>query len=148
MEAEGRIRISLRPGAYLPSTAKAAHASSCSVVLQDVQTGLALRPQWGPETTSGQALALEALVHLPPHSVVLGDRNFGVAWAACQQHHAVLLRLTRKRAERLTGSSLEPGSTQEITWQPTRLDRCGGPYPAEAAVQGRLVCGSRSLHTV
>jgi putative transposase len=113
------------------------------VVLQDVQTGLALRPHWGPETTSEQALALEAIVHLPPEAVVIGDRNFGVfgvAWAACRQGHAVLLRLTRKRAEHLAGEPLEPSSIQDITWKPTRWDRCGRPYPREAAVQGRLLC--------
>ena len=53
------------------------------MVLQDVETGLALRPYWGPETVSEQALGREAMAHLPPQAVVLEDRNFGVfgvAW--------------------------------------------------------------------
>ncbi|HKU23965.1 MAG TPA: hypothetical protein VJQ54_00765 [Candidatus Sulfotelmatobacter sp.] len=55
------------------------------VVLQEVQTGLALRPHWGPMTESEQALALQAIPYLPATAVLLGDRNFGVfgvAWAA------------------------------------------------------------------
>ncbi len=113
------------------------------VVLQDVQTGLALRPHWGAETVSEQALALEAIAHLPPQAVVIGDRNFGVfgvAWAACQRGHAVLVRLTRVRAEHLAGGLLQASSGQNISWKPTRWDRCGRPYPPQAAVEGRLLC--------
>jgi hypothetical protein len=78
------------------------------VVLQDVQTGLALRPAWGPlngpHAVSEQDLAFQAISHLPPGALLIGDRNFGVfgvAWAAHQQAHPVLLRLTRARALKL-----------------------------------------------
>ena len=70
------------------------------VVLQDVQTGLALRPHGGPyrgpQAVSEQQLALEAIPHLPEQAVVLGDRNFGVfavAWAAAQHRRPALVRL-------------------------------------------------------
>jgi putative transposase len=112
------------------------------VVLQGVQTGLALRPQWGPDTISEQALGLQALAHLPPEAVVIGDRNFGVfgiAWTADQGGHAVLLRLTRQRAERLAGGRLTAGSDQNITWQPSRWDQCGHHAPG-AEIKGRLLC--------
>jgi putative transposase len=113
------------------------------VVLQEVQTGVASSPQWGPETVSEQALALRAIADLPAGAVLLGDRNFGVfgvAFAASQHGHAVVIRLTRVRAERLAGGSIEPGSDMKITWTPTRWDSCGGPYDSPAAVTGRLVC--------
>ncbi len=117
------------------------------VVLQDVQTGLALRPHWGPyqgpEAVSEQQLALEAIPHLPEQAVVLGDRNFGVfavAWAAAQHRRPALVRLTRLRAEALAGAPLTAPSEQTVCWRPTRLDRCGGPVPEQASVSGRLVC--------
>jgi hypothetical protein len=121
------------------------------VVLQDVQTGLALRPHWGPMTVSEQALALQAIPHLPSAAVLLGDRNFGVfgvAWAAHRRGHAVLLRLTQERAEHLAGGRLACPLDRSIHWRPTRWDRCGGPYPGAAAIQGRLVClpASYPLH--
>jgi hypothetical protein len=83
------------------------------VVLQDVQTGLALRPYWGPHhgphAVGEQALALQAIPELPEQAVVIGDRNFGVfaiAWAAAQHRRDVLVRLTRQRAEALAGEPL------------------------------------------
>jgi putative transposase len=117
------------------------------VVLQDVQTGLALRPYWGPHhgphAVGEQALALQAIPELPEQAVVIGDRNFGVfaiAWAAAQHRRDVLVRLTRQRAEALAGEPLTAPSERQLCWKPTRLDRCGGPFPEDAAVSGRLVC--------
>jgi hypothetical protein len=52
------------------------------VVLHDMESGLAEVPQWGPmfgaETVSEQQLAVQAMSQLPAHSVIVGDRNFGV----------------------------------------------------------------------
>jgi hypothetical protein len=117
------------------------------VVLQDVQTGLALAPHWGPhhgaKAVGEQELALEAIPALPEQAVVIGDRNFGVfviAWAAHQQRRDVLVRLTRQRAEALAGGPFTAAGERPVCWKPTRFDRCGGPFPKEAAVQGRLVC--------
>lgn len=117
------------------------------VVLQDVQTGIAICPHWGPETVSEQALGLRAIAGLPPGAVLIGDRNFGifgVAYAAGQHGHAVLIRLTKQRAEHLAGSSLQAGLDTKITWKPTRWDSCGGPYDSQATVTGRLLCISAS----
>ncbi|HET8635290.1 MAG TPA: IS4 family transposase [Acidobacteriaceae bacterium] len=117
------------------------------VVLQDVQTGVALRPHWGPhhgaQAVGEQELALQAIPELPEQAVVLGDRNFGVfaiAWAAAQHRREVLVRLTKQRAEALAGEALARPCQRNVCWKPTRFDRCGGPFPEHAAVAGRLVC--------
>lgn len=117
------------------------------VVLQDIQTGLALPPHWGPHhgpnAVSEQELAFQAIPDLPERAVVMGDRNFGVfaiAWAAAQQRSEVLVRLTRQRAEALAGGPLLAAGEWPVSWKPTRFDRCGGPFPAAATVEGRLVC--------
>ena len=113
------------------------------VVLQDAQTGLAVCPQWGPETVSEQELALRAIAALPAGAVLVGDRNFGVfgvASTASRHGHDVIVRLTKVRAERLAGGPLQPGCDKPLTWTPTRWDACGGPYAAQAAVRGRLLC--------
>src|SRR5690349_17388517 len=51
------------------------------VVLQDVETGMAEQPCWGPmygaEAVSEQHLAERALDPLPPGAIIIGDRNFG-----------------------------------------------------------------------
>jgi putative transposase len=88
-------------------------------------------------------LALAALPHLPAHSVLLGDRNFGIfaiAWTAAQFQYDVLLRLIRPHAEALLGRPLTAPCAQQVCWKPTRFDRCGGPFPEAAAVCGRMVC--------
>lgn len=117
------------------------------VVLQDVQSGLALRPHWGPHhgpaAVGEQELALAAMSHLPARSIVLGDRNFGIfamAWKATQLKHDVLLRLSRRHADALAGQPVTAPCEQKTSWKPTRFDRCGGPFPERAAVCGRMVC--------
>ena len=113
------------------------------VVLQDAQTGLALRPAWGPQAVSEQALAFQVIAHLPPGALLIGDRNFGVfgvAWAAHQRAHPVLLRLTSARALKLAKGPLSACQDRPIIWKPTRFDLCGGPHPEQAQLAGRLVC--------
>lgn len=113
------------------------------VVLQDVQTGLAVVPEWGPETESEQALALRAILHLPTGAVVIGDRNFGVFGVALAAHrwgHDVIVRLTKVRAERLAGKEVPLGADCQLIWKPSRWDTCGAPYESGAGVHGRLVC--------
>jgi hypothetical protein len=124
------------------------------VVLQDVQTGLALRPRWSPhhgsKAVSEQELALQAIPDLPAQAVVLGDRNFGVfviAWAAAQAKRDWLVRLTEQRATALAGGPLKAPSRQRVCWKPTRFDRVGGPFPDGAGVAGWLVCIKAELST-
>jgi DDE family transposase len=116
------------------------------VVLHDVETGLAQQPCWGPmygpEAVGEQELAQQAMDLLPPRSVVVGDRNFGIfsiAYAAQQRGLQVLLRLTDVRARKLVGPLSEPGD-HRLSWKASRWD--GGkhrPLPAEAALEGRLI---------
>lgn len=116
------------------------------VVVQDVATGLAERPCWGPqngpEAVSEQALADRALAALPTGSVVIGDRNFGVfsiAYACHLRGHPVIVRLTDKRAKALVGTIAAEG-TYPVEWRPSKFERRKLPHLSEnAAVPGRLI---------
>jgi len=117
------------------------------VVCQEVESGLALRPSWGPlfgsPATSEQKLAEEVLERLPEQAVVMGDRNvgvFSVAWAAQQHQKPMILRLTNARAQRLLRKPLTPGWEEAVVWQPSRDDRRAHPQiPAGASLPGRVV---------
>jgi hypothetical protein len=116
------------------------------VVMHDLQTGLAQQPCWGPvdgpQATSEQALAEQAIQALPADSVIVADRNFGifsVAYAAQNRHMAAVLRLTDVRARKLIGPISEPGE-YPVVWRASRWD--GGKrhrFSIEATVQGRLI---------
>jgi len=116
-------------------------------VAHDLDTGLAMRPQWGPlhgeQAVSEQGLLEQALDRLPSQAVVAGDANFGVfsvAYAAAQRGHPVVLRLTTARAQRLAGGPLRDGIHRRIQWRPTRDDRRSHPeLPVDACVVGRLI---------
>jgi len=117
------------------------------LVAHDLYTGMALRPQWGPlngdQAVSEQGLLDQAVGRLPDGSVVVGDANFGVfsvAYAATQQGHPVVLRLTSVRAQHLAGEPLRDGIDRLLQWWPTRDDRRNHPgWPGEAYVRGRLI---------
>lgn len=117
------------------------------LVAHDLETGLAMRPEWGAmhgsDAVSEQRLFELALNRLPGGSVVVGDSNFGVfsvAYVADKRSHPVLLRLTTARAQRLAGGSLEDGTDRPLVWKPSREDRRSHPYlPEDACVRGRLI---------
>jgi putative transposase len=117
------------------------------LVAHDLQSGLAMRPEWGPmygaRAVSEQRLFEISIQRLPLQSVVVGDANFGVfsvAYTTVQHDHDVLLRLTQQRAERLAGGPLQDGTDRQIAWKPSRDDRRSHPdLPAEACVRGRLI---------
>ena len=117
------------------------------LVAHDLQTGLALRPQWGPlngnQAVSEQQLLEGVIDRLPPASMVVGDANFGVfsvAYATTQRGHVALLRLTTARALHLAGGPLHDGMDRPITWKPSRDDRRRHPHlPKDACVYGRLL---------
>jgi hypothetical protein len=118
------------------------------VVAHDVVSGLAVRPCWGPmdgsQAVSEQGLTKQLLVRLPAGCAVMGDRNFGVfsmAYAASQQNHPCLFRLTEARASKLNGG-VPPcaKSDKRIRWVPSRDDCRSNPeIPAQAFVEGRLL---------
>jgi hypothetical protein len=117
------------------------------VVLNELETGLAEEPRWGPmygrEAVSEQELALKAMADLPPGSILVCDRNFGVfniAWGTTQRGHSVLARLTKERADKLTGGSIQQEGEWPIRWTPSRFDgRRQGGMPPGATVAGRLI---------
>lgn len=117
------------------------------LVAHDLETGLAMQPEWGPMhgacAVSEQQLLEVALDRLPEGSVVAGDANFGVfsvAYAAVPRGHPVLLRLTAQRAQRLEGALLRHGVDRQVVWNPSRVDRKSHPgLPADACVPGRLI---------
>jgi len=117
------------------------------LVAHDLQTGLALRPEWGPmhgpHAVSEQGLVETAIHRLPEGSVVVGDANFGVfsvAYVAAQCEHPVVLRLTLARARHLAGGPLPDHLDRPIVWKPTREDRKSHPdLPPDACVRGRLI---------
>ncbi len=117
------------------------------VVLQEMETGLAEEPCWGPmygaHAVSEQDLAEKAMAALPANAVILGDRNFGILWvayAAQQRGLGVLLRLTETRAKKLADHPISKPGERRILWTASRWD--GGKrrrVPAEAAIEGRLI---------
>lgn len=118
------------------------------LVAHDLQTGLALRPQWGAmygaHAVSEQQLLEAAIDRLPVGSVAVGDANFGVfsvAYAATvQRSYGVILRLTVQRAQRLAGEPLQDGIDRAVVWKPSREDRKTHPgMPPDAEVRGRLI---------
>ena len=139
------------PGAYPPAINQ--HGRSHwpvvrIVVLHDVETGLAQPMRWGPafgaQAVSEQTLAQEAMDRLPPRSVLIGDRNFGIfsiAYAARQRGHEVLIRMTKVRAERLLGGPISREGEQVVRWLPSRWNRGAKPDapPADAVIDGRLI---------
>lgn len=83
------------------------------LVAHDLYTGLAMRPKWGPmngsQAVSEQALLDQAINRLPEGAMVVADASFGVfsvAYAAVQQGHPVVLRLTAVRARSMAGGAL------------------------------------------
>ncbi len=122
------------------------------LVAHDLQTGLAMRPEWGPmhgpEAVSEQRLLERAIERLPAGSIVIGDANFGVfsvAWAAVQRQYPVVLRLTVVRARSLARGALHDGIDREVVWKPSAYERQNHPeLPADAQVRGRFIV--RQVH--
>ena len=117
------------------------------LVAHDLQTGLAMRPEWGPmhgpEAVSEQRLLEKAIERLPAGSVVVGDANFGVfsvGWATAQRQYPVVLRLTTARARRLAAGALHDGIDREVVWKPSAHELKHHPeIPSDAQIRGRLI---------
>lgn len=116
-------------------------------VLHHVRSGIAMAPEFGPahgsHAVSEQSLSETLIDRLPPDSVFIGDRNFGVfsvLWHAHRQGHQVLTRLTADRARKVADGTLPPaGSEIEVTWFPSKYELRAHPeIPAEASIAGRL----------
>jgi len=121
------------------------------VALHDVQTGIALRPEWGPmygpEAVSEQALARRAIERTAAGSVIVGDGNFGIfsfAHAVVESKREVLFRLTKARAQGLGAKPLLPNGECRVCWRPSSFERKKYPeLSADAAIEGRLIVVTR-----
>jgi hypothetical protein len=118
------------------------------LVAHEVASGCAIRPEWGAmygePRVSELTLALRLLERIPPHSVLLADRNFGVfayVYAAVSRGHDVVVRMTEQRFKSLRRAAQPCGPGEwRITWQPSRWDRQQhAELPAGAAVDVRLL---------
>lgn len=117
------------------------------VACHDLQTGIALRPAWGPmfgaKAVGEQQLVEEVIERVPAGSVIVGDGNFGVfsvAYAVVQHHHQVLFRLTKARAQALGAGELLPMRERKMVWDASRWDRKAHPeLPEDARIEGRLI---------
>jgi hypothetical protein len=95
------------------------------VVAHNLASGAAVQPCWGPmfgkKAVSEQALTERLLQRLPPRSTVVGDRNFGVfsvAFAAQNQKHSVVVRMTVGGGEKGYQFSGREGATCGVTLWP------------------------------
>jgi hypothetical protein len=117
------------------------------LVAHDLQSGLAMRPQWGPmygeDAVSEQQLLENSIDRLPAGALVIGDCHFGVfsvAWAAIQKGHPVLLRLTLARARCLLGEDPIKRIDRKVEWKPSRHARKNHPdLPPDAWIRGRVI---------
>jgi putative transposase len=107
-------------------------------------TGVLVGTATGTMSLSEQALAAQFLASLPPHCLIVGDRNFGVfsvLQAARAARVQVLVRLTKTRAQRLARlhhAKLQNGLDLWVDWAPTRQDKTDPNIPRQA-VAGRLI---------
>lgn len=116
-------------------------------VLHELETGMAEAPQWGPmygpTAVSEQQLAERLMDALPPGSILLGDRNFGVfsiAWQARQRGLEVIVRLTGERARKVAGEPIGCEGERLVQWTASRFDgRRQGGIPEGAMLTGRLI---------
>jgi hypothetical protein len=116
-------------------------------VMHHVTSALAMAPafgpMYGPHATSEQALAEPLIRRLPPGSIMIADRNFGVfsvAWCAHSLGRTILVRMTAARAKALLGGDLKADSEHPVTWRPSHADRRAHPeLPAQARIEGRLI---------
>jgi Transposase DDE domain len=117
------------------------------VTAHDLSSGGALRPEigqmCGSKAVGEVELSAQLLGRLPTHSVVIGDRNFGIfafAWQGLNAGHDLLARLTKSRFQAMVrkAKSVGPGEW-ELLWKPSSWERGKNPqWPAKAAVPVRL----------
>jgi hypothetical protein len=116
-------------------------------VAHELSSACASRPEigakYGPEAVSEVTLAMRMLPRLPPQSVVMADRNFGLFvyfHAAQAAGHDVVTRLTEARFKSMVKQAqpIGPGHW-ELAWKPSRQERSKYPeLPAEAWVNVEL----------
>jgi hypothetical protein len=117
------------------------------VVAHELSSGLAAAPaygpMYGPKAIGEVDLAVRVLDALPPRSILLADRNFGVfgfAHPATVAGHDVVVRLTKSRFHAIEKNAklVSPGCWS-LAWKPSRYDRQTHPeLAADAVIHGWL----------
>jgi hypothetical protein len=147
--------LSLAPTAPLRNAfppAKNQHGESHWPVLRlvtahELSSGTSVRPEigqmCGPKAIGEVALAAGLIVRLPPASILIGDRNFGIfafAWLALGQGHDILMRLTKARFQSMVRKAKLVGPRKwKLTWKPSNWDRKQNlDLPADAALELNL----------
>lgn len=114
------------------------------VVLHELESGCAVRPEIGPKSTSEVELAKVALARLPEHSVIMADSNFGIfsmAYKTIETGHSFVFRMTESRFNALRRQAVvvDQGAyatTYRAQWTPSRKDRQTNPdLPAASRVE-------------
>lgn len=118
------------------------------VVVHNLVSGLAVRPEFDSLRVSEQELARRMYERLEPASILLGDENFGVfssVYWALRGGHDVVARLQGKRAQKILGRTVPPSCDERVIWTPSHRDRGTNPnIPEDAMIAGRLL--SVQLH--
>jgi hypothetical protein len=117
------------------------------LVAHELDTGLALRPEfgpmYGPNALGELELAQRLLPRLPADALILADRNFGVfalAHAAKSSGRDVVVRLTQPRFKSLRKKATVQGpGVWALTWKPSAWERKNHPqFAPDAQVSGWL----------
>lgn len=118
------------------------------VVCHNLESGLAVRPEYGPYAGSKQQSEVELVKRmfsrLPRNGIFVGDRFYGifsVVFCAKEANRDVIFRLTDKRVKKVLGKSPVHGIDERVTWKISHHDRAKNPHlPKDALVQGRVIC--------
>lgn len=131
-----------------PPHRKGHYPSLRMVVCHDLESGLAVRPEYGPYAGSKQqsevALVRKMMSRLPENGIFVGDRLYGifsVVFAAKEANRKVIFRLTDQRVKKILGKSPSHGIEQEVRWNISHHDRANNPdLPNDAHIYGRVIC--------
>lgn len=113
------------------------------VTANSLETGLAVKPEFGEITESEQALTWKIILSLPEDATVMGDRNFGVfsvAYRVISTGRDVLFRMNEAVFNRIVGEQSGERADILATWKPSKQDLKTTPeIPEAASVEGRFI---------
>jgi hypothetical protein len=118
-----------------------------AAVAYELSSGCAVRPEigamFGENRVSEIALSIRLLDRIPPDSIVIGDRNFGIfrfGYEARRKGRHFVTRLMEKRFLALRRDAKRIGEGRwELDWRPSAWDRKHHPeIPADAVLPVHL----------
>lgn len=113
----------------------------------DLASGIPLRPAIGALTgryaLNETTLIRDVFARLVRHSIVIGDRAYGILsvlfWARHYGHDAIV-RLTEQRTRKILGNLPKRFTDTGIVWEPSRHDlKANSTIPADTKIPGRLL---------